>query len=327
VVDVVVCDSISCGDCDDPSDGCQKVYAVCRPVAGSPGILPEVIYSADGLTTAGDTDIDTLAATDVPTGATCVGSNIIVVSNDDNALHWADRDAILAGTETWIRVGTGFVGAGSPYAISCASPRDTWIVGDAGYVYFTTDPTDSVTVQDAGVATAQNLRAVHAYNTDLVIAVGAANAIIYTENGGDTWASLTGPAPGVVLNCVFAVSETIWWVGTAGGRLYYTTDQGQNWTEKTFPGSGSGEVRDIVFVNQTVGFMAHDTTTPAGRIFRTVSGGNSWYILPEGIGTLPANDRVNALAVCENEPNIVYGGGLADDAADGFLVKGSPSVA
>ncbi len=69
--------------------------------------------------------------------------------------------------------------------------------------------------------------------------------------------------------------------------------------------------------------MAHDTVTPAGRILRTIDGGNSWYVVPEGNTGFPANDRLNMLAPCINDPNIVYGGGLGDNATDGILIKGA----
>jgi photosystem II stability/assembly factor-like uncharacterized protein len=69
--------------------------------------------------------------------------------------------------------------------------------------------------------------------------------------------------------------------------------------------------------------MAHDTATPAGRVLRTVDGGQSWYVLPEGAGTIPANDTINAIAACGEDVNVVYTGGLADNATDGILVKGA----
>ena len=153
--------------------------------------------------------------------------------------------------------------------------------------------------------------------------VGVRNAVIYTTNGGESWASVTGPAPGVALNCVWMHSETEWFVGTAGGRLYYTRDSGTTWVEKTFSGSGAGQVRDIVFATPTVGYMAHDTATPAGRIFRSIDGGFSWYALPEGTGSIPANDHITSLAACSDNPNVLYGGGLGDNAVDGILVKAS----
>jgi photosystem II stability/assembly factor-like uncharacterized protein len=94
------------------------------------------------------------------------------------------------------------------------------------------------------------------------------------------------------------------------------------WTAKGFPGSGAGSVYDIAFANMSVGYLAHATTTPAGRILRTYDGGYSWQILPEGTGTITANDRINRVAACIYDENFVVGVGLADDASDGVIVVG-----
>jgi hypothetical protein len=69
--------------------------------------------------------------------------------------------------------------------------------------------------------------------------------------------------------------------------------------------------------------MAHDTTTPLGRILRSSNGGYDWVVAPEGVGTLPASDRINALAACGDNPDVVVGVGLGDDASDGFLILGN----
>jgi hypothetical protein len=42
--------------------------------------------------------------------------------------------------------------------------------------------------------------------------------------------------------------------------------------------------------------------------------------LPEGSGSIAANDYVGALAACEYDVNFVVGAGLADNGTDGFLV-------
>ena len=109
-----------------------------------------------------------------------------------------------------------------------------------------------------------------------------------------------------------------WLVGTATGRLWYTINGGATWDEKGFTGAGGGQVRDIVFATPSVGYMAHDNGT-SGRVLRTIDGGFSWYVMPEGAGSIPANVSVNRLAVCD-DPNILYAAGVGS-GADGIWIK------
>lgn len=324
IIKVIVCDSQSCGDCEDPSDGCQRVYAVSAPAGSSPGVLPEVLVSIDGLgTIAQESPITTLAIGEDPDDAACVGDYLVVVSQDSLSLHYADLGQLGDGDETWTEVATGFVATKGPRAIDSYSPFDVFIAGAGGYIYFSEDITSGVTVLDAGVATTQDLNDIYAYSSEVVIAVGASNAVVYTLDGS-TVQSVTGPAVGVVLNCVYARTEREWWIGTADGRLFYTKDRGEHWTEKGFNGSGTGSIEDIVFASSHVGFFTH-TLSGAGRVLRSISGGHSWYVLPDGNSSLPTNDRINSLAVCQKEVNTLFAGGLAANAADGILLKGSTS--
>ncbi len=319
VLDITVCDTKSCGgECGAASNGCQKVFALVKAVGGSPGLGSQVVYTGDGGSTCGSTVIDTLAANKEPDQITCFGDYVVVISSADESHHYADRDEILLGTETWAEV-TGYTASSGPNCIYTLKPGYAWIGGLAGYVYFLDDVTETPTTQDAGSATTQNLNACHAYDEEHVMMVGDANAVIHTTDGA-TWTLVTGPNVGVNLTACWMASEDVWWVGDAGGHLWYTKNAGSTWTEKQFSGSGAGSVYDIVFVNTQVGYLAHATATPAGRILRTISGGNSWYVLPEGTGSIPANDRINALAVCD-DPNLIFGGGLDDDGTDGIVVK------
>jgi len=322
IVDVAICDAVTCGACGVASDGCSHVFALTMSAGGSPGLPAELIFSEDGGANVGQTNVDSLAANEDPSAMSCVGIYLVVVSNESCSLHYAPIADILAGTESWSEVATGFVcAAGTPNDIFSLGSGFTWIVGNGGYVYFSDDVTAGVSVQDAGAATTQNLNAIHGFDEDNLVAVGASNAVIHSSNGGVTWSSLTGPAVGVVLNTVWMRTADEWFVGAANGNLYYTRDRGVTWTQKAFNGDGAGQVRDIVFATPTVGYMAHDTVTPVGRILRTIDGGHSWYVLPEGAGAIPDNDRVNALAASGECPNVVYGGGLGANATDGFLVK------
>jgi photosystem II stability/assembly factor-like uncharacterized protein len=293
------------------------------PVAGSPGLPSEIIFSQDGGDTWAETSVATLALGEAGSAFEAVGLNITVVSNDSGSLHFAPLADILTGDEVWTEVATGFNGSGPPNALSSVGSSRTWIVGDGGYIYFTDDITAGVTEQHSGTLTSANLSAVHALNARDAVVVGASNAVLKTVNAGVTWTLITGPAVGITLNTVFMRSTLEWFVGTAGGELYYTLDGGVTWTAKAFNGSGTGNVADVKFATRNIGYMAHATAAVAGRILRTTNGGHTWQVLPEAQGlTIPANDRVNALATCEDaNVNFVLGGGLADDATDGFLVK------
>lgn len=325
IVKVLVCDTVSCGDCDDVSDGCQRVFAISAPVGSSPGLLPEVIYSIDGLTTVeGESSITTLAANENPTDADCVGDYLVVVSQTDGGIHYADIEDLVDGTATWTRVTTGIVAGKEPVVLDSISPFDTFFAGLGGYIYGSSDPTSGLDVLDAGVATTENLNDIYAASLRVIIAVGENNAVVFSLNGGETFSSVTGPAVGVALNTVSARSEKEWWVGTAGGEVYFTRDQGQHWTLSGIPNTGTGSIEDIVWASNMVGFISH-TVSSRARILRTVSGGNSWFIVPENNGAIPLSDRINSLALCHKKVNTIFAGGLADNAADGILIKGSAS--
>lgn len=316
VADVTYCDAKTCGgECGLESDGCKKLYALIKASGGSPGLGPQIVYSDDGGSTCGSTPITTLAANEEPNEFACLGLYIVVVSEDAGNHHYALKEEILLGTETW-QESAAYTSA--PRCIFALKANYAWVGGAGGYVYFLDNPTNAPTTLDAGAATAQDLNAIHAFDEEHILAVGAANAVVHSTDGA-TFSAVTGPAPAVALNCCFMKSETEWWVGSAAGNLYYTLDSGVTWTLKTFPGSGAGQVYDVLFVGSQVGYLAHATAAPAGRILRTIDGGYQWYVLPEGTGSIPANDRINALASC-GDVNKVLGGGLADNAADGILV-------
>lgn len=326
VVGIVICDSAACGECGIPSDGCQVVFAVTLSAGGSPGLSAEVIYTSDGGAAWDDTHITTLAANQDPSGIACVAPYVVVISSDSASLHYALAAEILAGTETWAEVTTGFAVSGGPRAIYSGDPAHTWMVGENGFIYFTDDVTAGVVVQDPGVVTINALWAIHGIDNLNLVAVGDLNGIVVTNNGGDTWFAVSGPAAlaGLRLTSVWMRSQNEWFIGANNGNLWYTVDAGATWLQKAFPGYGAGgDVTDIKFSSPTVGYMSHATVTPLGRILRTIDGGQSWYVAPEGNNAIPGNDRINALAVCDNDVNLVYGAGLADNATDGFIVKGA----
>src|SRR3989304_2854094 len=274
IVDLVVNTIVSCGDCSNPTDGRTEVFALSSPVTASPGLLPEIIYTDDGYVTSGDDWITTFAIGEDAKAIEIVGSNLVVISQSGLALHYSDKQAQLNGAPVWTKVATGFVAAHGPNDIAVASAVDVWMCGQGGYIYYTSDPTGGVSVQDAGVATVQNLNRIYAYNSDVVVSVGAANALVYTLDG-QTWRTGVGPDVGhaPALNSVFCLTERIWFVGTADNALWVTEDQGTTWTQVRFTGDtstggGVGRVDDVRFASRDCGFMCHATSAPKGYVLR-----------------------------------------------------------
>ena len=321
---VVICDAITCAACGLSSSGCDIVFAVTVSAGGSPGLPGEIIFTSDGGETWRDTLIDTLAPSEDASGSpslACVGQRLVVVSQTAGSIHYAPIAGILAGTEVWTENASGLtVPTGSPRRIFSLSPAHTWVFGAGGYIYFYENITGSPVTQSAGTVTTQLFSGVHGIDILNLVAVGTSNAVVYTRDGGQTWTAIVGPTPGFNLNTIWMQSRDVWFVGSENGRLYYTYNAGITWTEKLVPNNGIGGIIYIVFANRTIGYMARNTGT-ISMLYRTIDGGNSWYIAPE-MGTMPASALLRSIAVCERNSNVVYLGGLAIGSVDGILIKG-----
>lgn len=321
LMDVVFSDKIGCGECEDESDGCEKVYAISKAAGGSPGTPADCVYSLDGGVTWYVDEVDGMG-TDEPLAIAVIGDYVVVFNYDTPGHHYvlkSDLDGIGAEAD-WTAVTTGYNASGGPNDAWSVGTK-AFIVGDAGYIYSTEDATAGVDELDAGTATAEDLKAVHAASSEMAVAVGTNGAVVYTLDGVTWTASPASPAA-ATLQAVWMKSAREWWVGSAAGNLYYTVDGGTTWTTKSFSGSGSGAIHDIAFATNSVMYVSHATSANVGRLLRSYNGGYSFVVMPEGTGSLPANDRMTAIAACAGEANLVIGVGLADDAADGFIVKG-----
>lgn len=327
VIDVAICDARTCGVCGLPSDGCQRIFAVQVPAGASPGLPPEVVYTQDGFVTAGESIITSMPANQSPSAMSCVGPYLAVVSNGDDSIHYALIVDILSDSESWTEITTGIVGAGSPNDLFSVSRTLTWIVGDGGYIYRTEDITAGVTAVLAGDLTSENLQTIHAFDDDNVLVGGENNAILLSRNGGITWTLVTGSVGQAAVNitAVWMLGENEWYAGYADGTLWYTIDSGTNWTQKALPGAITS-IDDIQFATRTVGYIAGraGVGATAGRLLRTISGGNTWYVLPEEAAlTVPSAAQFHAIAACGDNPNLLVAGGDEVADGDGILVIGS----
>src|SRR6185369_12553405 len=148
------------------------------------------------------------------------------------------------------KVTAGFVAAKAPNDLFVASPRATYFVGNGGYIYKATDITAGVTVLNAGSATTNDLLRIHGTQDGTVLlATGRASSTILSTNSGQTWGATVASVSAVALDvqAALVLDQNRFWVGTGNsGRLFYTINGGNSWVEKTFSGSGTGNVYDIV---------------------------------------------------------------------------------
>jgi len=320
IVDVIVADYVSCGECGYESDGNKRIFAVQKSTSASPGILNEVFWSTDGGLTWDESQVSTLLSSEQATGMAIVGNYIVVVSDEVESLSYATIDA----PDTWNEVTNGFVTGKAPIAIFSLASTLTWIVGKGGYIYFTDDPVQGVEVQADGSIVTDNLLCIHGIDSRSLIAGGENGALLVTDNGGAVWSSAPSvPAEAGDITACWMRTSHCWLIGDNTGKLWYTIDGGVKWTQITFPVTDPIKVADICFADHPdspFGFMAVNTAS-SGSLLRTIDGGKTWYTLPDGAGTMPTNAALNAVSAGNSASFCVSGGLLG--ASDGIIIVAS----
>lgn len=331
VIDVVYGGSLSCGDCGPSDDGTKRVYAVSTTSgAGSPGLPAELIYTLDGGQTWTQTNITSFGASEAPLAIDILGDKLIVLGDD--AYYWATLNKSTGAPGSFTKVTTGIVAANTPLDMYVLG-TSLFICGVGGYIYLVTNVASGATVISAGDATTNDLLRIHGDGNETIVAVGANSDVIVSTNRGATWAATVSEPSAIPLNitALFVKSAQHWWVGTsASGRVYYTLNGGVTWTHMSFTGAGAGNVTDIYFASDEVGYFAHADNTPTAYLWTTWNGGYSWVRNDGGSNRLlnfpAALDKIGRIASPgvspQTDTNNIALAGLAGDASDGILLLG-----
>jgi len=320
-LDGIYADKIQCGNCGDVSDGCQKAYVLTTTIAASPALAAQVVHTINGGGTWATDNVNTLGV-QAANALAHVGTRIVVVSQVDLAHHFKAQSSIDSNVVSgWTRVLTGYVAAKGPRCIWSRNPNQTFVGAAGGYVYFMSNPTAAVTVLTDGSVTTQPLNDIRGAGRT-VVAVGDSNAVIVSNNDGRTWSLVTGPAVGVVLNTIEVTTPTIWYVGAANGKSFYTTNSGTSWTEMT-PDATITNISKIRFVDEIVGYMTA-TLSASVRLYRTADNGNTWRYDGSYVTGLPAAAKYDFVSPCPANYNTALLGGLKPAAStDGIIAIAS----
>lgn len=299
---IAYCDQPQCADeCGDYSPGCQILVAVHDRQAAAAALVNR---SVDGGGTWGAVAGQPFLVAEDISDVVCDADRIIVARmtndaanppeigySDDNGATWTNVNmpapAVNGGLEDLFKLDT----------------RHLWATGNSGYIYFCDDWGLTWATQDAGVASGGNsLNAIHFVNEFVGYAVGAADTVVKTVDGGSTWAAATATGGAAALNTVFAITEDLVYAGDAAGDLYVSTDGAVTWAQRAFPGDGVGSVQWVEFYDEEFGFMLHDSAAPVGRVLRTTDGGSTWEAQ-----NAVANTGLNRLVVCNPNSAFVAG--------------------
>lgn len=318
VVDIIYADLRSCGTCGRYSDGCEAIYALARANTGSPGLSAQLVYRvADGGAYTSE-DIDALGGLSANQLA-AAGRYLIVVSEAAGKHVFATKPTKAGQAISWSSVSSGYQPGGSPRALYVKSPSEVFIAGQGGYIYKAEDFTSAVEVAHDASLTTQPFNAIHGVG-QVVVAVGDAGAILLSINNGESYSTIDHSFGSSDLLSVWCINSNQWYVGDELGKLWYTDDQGATFTQRNLPDQDIlSAVLDITFSpdSNEVGYLALQTVGNAGLVYRTVTGGRTWFTDAPGIGQLPANERIAAVAACG--VNAVVAGGKKAGSTDGLI--------
>lgn len=336
VIDIVYGSTVQCGDCGPADDGTNKIYAVTKSSgSGSPGLPAEVVYTVDGGASWTGVNINGFGATEDPVAIDIAGDKLIVIGS--NAYYYATLNSLTGVPGTWTKVTSGFVAGKAPTDLYVAGPREIYFSANGGYIYKSTDITVGVSVLSAANATSNDLLRIHGEG-ETIVAVGRASTVLVSLNRGVTFATTTTNPSNIALDvtAVRVLDQFRYWVGTSNsGRVFYTLNGGETWSQKGFEYTGIGNVTDIVFATDEVGYFAHDfpsgESLPLARVFTTWNGGADWTNQRQRILNFPVFGRANRLAVpLDVNPTTMANNlaiaGLSGDLIDGVIYIASASI-
>lgn len=309
VVDVAVYGQRECTECEESNiPGCDTVF-VLADNAASASAQAQIIFSDDGFATSGSTIVPATPAN--PIAIEVVGLYLFVLLEGEADIWYAYIPDVLNGTETWATI----TGPGPDLqSVHSSSPTIAWVGDSSGNLH----KISQLAFTDTWDLSSNAILDVYSLDDQYVLAIDE-EEVHYTTNGG---LSFTTVDPGVASLhlCCAIVDKNNWMLGTESGDLFYSVDGGVTWSEKvlTVP---AGQLSAIAPVTKSVVYLVGmNSGSTAGIVYRSTNGGNSWKVLPDIVGNMPTNMAFGKAAVCRNDPNLLYVGGV--NATTGVIIKG-----
>lgn len=323
--DINACAEERCRTSDTPAQlPCQVLYAVTDAPTGSPTGKANVLVTTNGgswaATAANPFDAgEDIAAVEcfelgrderrivVVRGTTDVSHPMEIAYSDDAGVTWTNVDVGSINGE--------FIS--SPHGMFALDRNNIWLATNLGNIYHSDSAGLDWDLIESGVITSNDWLAINFVSENVGWVVGEQNVIARTVDGGVSWSVVTGPSAqtGQNAQALAVLDRNRAWVGYDNGKLYFTNDEGDNWEERAFSGSGVGQVKDISFWNgDMLGYLVVNNASPIGKVLRTINGGYDWESL-----TTPTNSGLNTISVCDQWGFFVVG---ERNSAKGYIAQG-----
>ncbi len=146
----------------------------------------------------------------------------------------------------------------------------------------------------------------------------------YTSNSGATWNLIPNPISaqtnetGLVGASDFDGQNNVWF-GSSNGKVYHSSDFGQNWN---FTQASQNQIVKVAFIDNNNGMAMYSTTAGVRGLVSTTDGGQTWTVVKDNlinIGLNPikifADSKVNSYVI------VNYDGALYQSYNNGFSWK------
>jgi len=160
-----------------------------------------------------------------------------------------------------------FITSENLHSVICRDSSHTWIFGNYGTIFFSSDGGDTWNRQDSGVEVLLGDAVFVSHNEGW--AVGVAGTIIHTTDGGKTWKKQASSTDRDLFNVFFLDAQNGWAVGEYG-TLIHTGDGGKTWAKQVEPNDAL--YNNVFFADQQTGWVVGEF----GTILHTTDGGKTW---------------------------------------------------
>ena len=192
-------------------------------------------------------------------------------------------------------------------SLSFVDSLNGWVAGDSGVVFHTSDSGNSWSPQQSGVD--YDIEDIFFLNENLGWAVAwrwdsqpFGTIILRTTNGGLKWTNEAYRDENLFMNSIVFLDSLNGWMGGDPHALVKTTDSGLTWEQAEIDSANFAffPVKKIRFYNNHYGFACGGHFDVAGVVWRTVNGGDKWFVTggwAEPVFDLHFIDSLNIIAV------------------------------